>query len=118
MFGGFDIIFFVLWVIVFFGILGAFVAMLVASIRRKVKNDNSPRLTVDAKVVAKRTRVGRTAGEYSHRYTDYYVTFEVESGDRMELETEGNEFGLLVEGDIGSLTFQGTRYVSFERKKV
>ena len=27
----------------------------------------------------------------------------------------GKEYGMLVEGDIGKLTFQGTRYHGFER---
>ena len=39
----------------------------------------------------------------------------MESGDRMELEMAGSEYGLLVEGDNGKLTFQGTRYLGFER---
>ncbi len=49
-------------------------------------------------------------------FTDYYLTFEVESGDRMEFEVEGEEYGLLAEGDRGILNFQGTRYLGFERK--
>jgi len=40
----------------------------------------------------------------------------VESGDRMELHVAGHEFGMLIEGDRGMLTFQGTRYLGFERK--
>lgn len=45
----------------------------------------------------------------------FHVTFQVESGDRMELPVSGREYGMLAEGDIGKLTFQGTRYLSFER---
>ena len=48
--------------------------------------------------------------------TSYYVTFQVESGDRMELSVRGKEYGLLAEGDYGRLTFQGTRYLGFQRK--
>ena len=48
--------------------------------------------------------------------TTYYVTFQVESGDRMELNLSGQEYGLLAEGDRGKLTFQGTRYLGFERE--
>jgi hypothetical protein len=33
----------------------------------------------------------------------------------MELQMDGRDYGLLVEGDIGRLTFQGTRYLKFER---
>ena len=29
---------------------------------------------------------------------------------------DGDEYGLLVEGDQGLLTFQGTRYLGFERR--
>lgn len=47
--------------------------------------------------------------------TTYYVTFQVESGDRMELHVSGIEYGMLVEGDYGKLTFQGTRYLEFVR---
>lgn len=47
----------------------------------------------------------------------YYVTFEVESGDRMELHVPGREYGQLAEGDKGKLSFQGTRYLGFERRR-
>ena len=44
------------------------------------------------------------------------MTFQVESGDRIELNVSGPEYGMLVEGDRGDLSFQGTRYLGFERK--
>ncbi len=107
----------------FFGIMGVFVPLIfllvfgiiavsiIQSVGKWNKNNNSPKLTVDAKVIAKRTHVW---GDHSR--TDYFITFEVESGDRMELEIPDNQFGFLVEGDKGKLTFQGTRYLGFERK--
>ena len=51
----------------------------------------------------------------AHTFTTYYVTFQVESGDRMELRLSGTEYGQLAEGDTGKLSFQGTRYLGFER---
>ena len=54
-------------------------------------------------------------GFHSSSSTSYYVTFEVESGDRMELSVSGSEYGMLAEGDTGTLKFQGTRYLGFER---
>lgn len=83
------------------------------------KNNNSPRLTVPVTVVSKRANVsyhhhGTTNAH--HASTTYYVTFLVESGDRMELHVTGQEYGKLIEGDIGNLTFQGTRYLGFERQ--
>ncbi len=86
------------------------------------KNNNSPRLTVGATVLSKRTEVSyyhhhNNVGNNIHRpsYTVHFVTFQVESGDRMELEMSGQDYGLLVEGDRGYLTFQGTRYLGFQR---
>ena len=55
------------------------------------------------------------AGMHHSHSTTYYVTFQVESGDRMELHVAGHEYGMLIEGDRGMLTFQGTRYLGFER---
>ena len=52
---------------------------------------------------------------HSAASTAYFVTFEVESGDRMELAVTGEEYGLLIEGDTGRLTFQGTRVKGFDR---
>ena len=95
------------------------VASLVRSGKQWHRNNNSPRLTVDAKVLAKRHDISRrrSAGEHHHYHTtnSYFVTFEVSSGDRMELQLQGHEYGLLIEGDKGKLTFQGTRYLGFER---
>ena len=50
-----------------------------------------------------------------HSSTWYYATFQVESGDRMELSIPDRDYGYLVEGDRGSLAFQGTRFLSFSR---
>lgn len=51
---------------------------------------------------------------HSHN-TTYYVTFQFESKERMEFLVRGREYGMLVEGDYGRLTFQGIRYLGFER---
>jgi len=92
------------------------VSSLVSSFRQWNKDNHSPKLTVPVTVVGKREdyRRRRNGNHTSHR-TYYYVTFQVESGDRMELRLQGNEYGLLVEGDRGNLTFQGSRYLGFAR---
>lgn len=111
-----------LFFIVFGIILIVFVVTFVRGIGEWRKNNNSPRLTVPAKVVSKRTSVshGHHHSASGHMHTTgstwYYATFEVESGDRMELALSGSEYGMLAEGDTGKLTFQGTRYLSFERE--
>lgn len=88
------------------------------------KNNQLPRLTVDAKVVSKRENTTHYQDNANYEVTHavtmrtnttYYVTFEVESGDRMEMCVDGQQYGMLAEGDSGKLTFQGTRYLGFDR---
>lgn len=109
-FGGFFGIFPLIFIIMFGLVFGLIVSTLFKSAKQNHKNNNSPRITSEATVVTKRTKVW---GDHSH--TNYYTTFQFESGDRLELEIPHNQFGYLVEGDHGKLTFQGTRFVSFER---
>lgn len=117
-FGGFEVIFFLM----FFLVLGIILFTFIKGVAQWNKNNHSPRLTVPVTIVTKRTQVGHHhhAGadgvHHTSTYTTYYVTFQVASGDRMELTVLGKEYGLLVEGDRGQLTFQGTRYLSFIRE--
>ena len=83
-------------------------------------NNRSPRLTVNAVVLSKRTHMDmhsypRDTVAYHSASTNYFATFQFDSGDRMEFMLSGQDFGYLIEGDRGLLTFQGTRYLSFER---
>lgn len=108
-----------LFIVVFMFVFGVVVYTFIRSIKQERNNNQSPRLTVEAKVVTKRTSFYRSAGTnhtVGHGHTSYFVTFEVKSGDRMELQVQGYEYGMLVEGDFGELTFQGSRYLGFQRK--
>lgn len=118
--GGFDLMFSIfpfLFITVFVIVIGTFVVMAVRGVGTWSKNNASPRLTVSAQVVTKRTQVSHHHHQdsMSHTSTAYYATFQVESGDRMEFSVSGAEYGMLAEGDQGSLTFQATRYLGFER---
>lgn len=116
---GFDL-FYIMFMLVFLMVAGVFVMTAVKGFLQWNKNNHAPRLTVSATVIAKRTNVSRHhhGGNMHHttHSTTYYVTFQVESGDRMELYMAGHEFGMLLEGDKGMLHFQGTRYLGFERQ--
>ncbi|MDP5273187.1 DUF2500 domain-containing protein [Chengkuizengella axinellae] len=104
--------------IVFIIVIGGIIFTLFKGITQWNYNNKQPVLSVNAKVVAKRDQIRRRRQNDRHssyNSTTYYTTFEVESGDRMELEMTGEQFGLLVEGDLGKLTFQGSRYKGFER---
>ena len=112
MFSIFPIFFMVMFVFVF----GMIIMTFAKGIKEEHKNNNSPRLTVSATVVAKRDQVSvHHHDHHRHSNTRYFVTFQVDSGDRMELQLSGPEYGMLIEGDYGKLTFQGTRFLTFER---
>ena len=108
--------------VIFILVFGIIIFSIIKGIGQWSNNNKQPVLSVKAKVVTKRThttsRSSNSMNDNQHIHsssTFYHVTFEVESGDRMELQISGSEFGLLAEGDVGKLTFQGTRYKNFER---
>lgn len=117
-------IFPVIFVIIFFIVIGSIVTTSVKGISQWSHNNKQPILDINCKVVSKRFEVSRTAGHtdsnglhHSGRtYTTYYVTFEFESGDRMEFKVSDSDYGMIVEKDVGKLTFQGTRFLGFNRK--
>ena len=126
--GGFDAMFTIVPVIIGIGfvlVFGIIIFRMVTGATEWSKNNNSPVLITDATIVAKRMAVSRHnhinhnnhAMNHHSEATTYFVTFEVPSGDRMELKVKDKEYGLLAEGDVGKLTFQGTRYKEFERVK-
>ncbi|WP_338472610.1 DUF2500 domain-containing protein [Niallia sp. XMNu-256] len=110
----------IIFVIIFIGII----VSLFSGLRQWKKNEDSPRLSVPAIVKIKRTNVTRHShhqdnNSHSHSSsTTYFITFEFESGDRSEFHVSGKAYGMLAEGDIGTLTFQGTRYIDFTRTKL
>lgn len=95
-----------------------FFAVFAKNIAQWFKNENSPRLTVPAKIVdmQRKTHHHHSNGHHHHTHS-YHVTFEVESGDRMELKVSRSEYDMLTVGDSGKVSFQGTRYLGFERKQ-
>ncbi|MDD6036100.1 MAG: DUF2500 domain-containing protein [Lachnospiraceae bacterium] len=115
----------VLVILMFIVVLTVFIVAFIKGIGQWNKNNHSPRLNVDATVVAKRTDISHSSGHHDHSAgmhtdghtsTSYFVTFQVRSGDRIEFHVSGEEYGLLAEGDYGDLSFQGTRYLGFVRK--
>ena len=122
LFDYFDILFPVL-ITLAFGVFGLAVARGIVTWN---KNNHCSRITAPAVIVAERTNVirhnhvnaGDTTGAHGFHtdtHTTYYVSFQFESGDRMEFQVYGSEYGMLAEGGEGKLTFRGTRYLSFER---
>ena len=123
---GFDVTFSIMQIImllVFVLVLGSIIVTLIRGVGEWNKNNQSPKLSVPAKVVSRRTAVSHhhhhqgNGMHHTHTATSYYATFQVESGDRIEFLVSGTEYGMLAEGDSGELTFQGTRYLNFQRNE-
>ena len=123
-FDSFDTTFGIVFVIIAVGFVIVFGSIIVCGFQGAAqwkKNNQSPVLTVEAEVVAKRADVSHNSHhdangmDHYSTSTTYYATFQVESGDRMEFQVPDTEYGMLVEGDRGRLTFQGTRYQGFQR---
>ena len=111
----------IMFVLVFVMVIGTFIVTGIKGVTEWNNNNNSPRLSVNAMVVSKRSDVSHHHHHHANGHnhvthsTTYYVTFQVDSTDRMELRVSGSEYGMLIEGDYGVLSFQGTRYLGFER---
>jgi hypothetical protein len=111
--------------IIFVIIIGTIIFRAVQGLSEWSHNNSQPVLIVPAKVVTKRQNVSVHQHHHHHdnghvhshdsTSTQYFATFELEGGARLELQISGRESGLLAEGDTGELTYQGTRYNGFRR---
>ena len=84
------------------------------------KNNRAPRISLAAVVLDKRDHRSHHRHHHGgHVHTThsstYYVTFAFDNGERIELCVPSGEYGLMIAGDRGILTFQGTRFLDFQR---
>lgn len=113
------IIFLIMFLLSSLSFGAVFVFIIVFAVKQKSKNDSAPRVTLEARVVDKRTVSHRHYNHHnnlSHRHYYHYVTFELQDGQRTELCVSLGEFDALAVADEGMLTMQGTRFISFEKK--
>lgn len=111
---------FVSWFVplIFIIIIAAMLFTIIKNVSEWLSNNKKPVETEKAKMITKRENVRRAAGRrrgLAGSQTAYFATFELENGERKEFKLKGKEYAMLAEGDTGHLTFQGTRYHSFER---
>ena len=114
-FGLIDTLFPIMFIAVFVLIVGTAIHGISQNVARNSRDNASPQLSVEAAVVAKRSDTRHGSNRVGRTY--YFATFEVESGDRLEFDMDGHDYGMLVEGDRGMLSFQGSRYLGFERRR-
>lgn len=109
----------VIFILTFLVISSVIIYAIYTSYRNWKYNNSQPKIAVEAFVVTKRNDQSmrrHTNTNHFHRTTYYYLTFEFSTGDRKEFEVDSSEFALLRENDTGVLTFQGNRFIRFERK--
>ncbi|WP_068496599.1 DUF2500 domain-containing protein [Paenibacillus kribbensis] len=103
---------------IFFTVFGIMALFMIIGIGKTIgaglSNQAAELVQRSCKVVDKRTRVRGGSGDFSAS-TYYYITFEFDGGERMELEVKDTDFGMIVVGDCGELHYKGTRFVGFVR---
>lgn len=96
-------------------VAGTFLYVIIKGISQWSLNNASQLLTRSCTVVDKRSEVWGGSGDSSAN-TSYYITFEFEDSTRVELPVNTKHYGLIVTGDLGELTYQGTRFKQFTRR--
>ncbi|WP_042142024.1 DUF2500 domain-containing protein [Paucisalibacillus sp. EB02] len=118
-FSFFEDLFPIIFGLIFIIILLVFITGAFKGVSEWRKNEQSPQLSVPAIIKSKRTNVSHHHGNdhHGHTSTTYYATFEFDSGDRQEFRLSAREYGQIAENDLGILTFQGSRFLGFERSR-
>lgn len=92
----------------------AFALVLVKNISEWSHNNQQPQIPAQAAVISKRTQTHHHNHD-GHMHVDhtYYVTFEYPDGERLEARVPHRTYRDMQEGARGTLTMQGSRFISF-----
>lgn len=109
-----------LFIGLFIGVICVIGATLLPHLLEWFDNSQQSVQRIYARVIAKRVNIYGSVHSQTgiQTTTTYYVTFEFDNQERRELTVSGPEYGMLVEGDVGILEFQGTQYHGFERERL
>lgn len=129
--GTFFSLFMVLFFLAFFAIIGLFIYRAVSFGRGRAAQAAAPEVQAQARVVDKRVEaigpgadasvlaspnlVRVSMGDES-LYQLHRITFEQPGGERFELSVPASQYGLIVEGDAGTVTMKGTELIAFSRE--
>jgi hypothetical protein len=100
--------------LVFTLVVGTFLFVIIRGLKLWLSNNAAELVRQSCSVVDKRTEVWGGSGESSTN-TNYYITFQFADNTRKELPISPKHFGVIVIGDQGELTFQGSRFKEFKR---
>lgn len=99
-------------------VFGAIAWAMISAISQWMSDNAAPVETFEARIIAKRDKITRgtsTPNTSGATFHSYFATFEYSNGQRKEFGIKESDFGVLMEGDNGTLTFQGSRFNSFQR---
>jgi hypothetical protein len=99
------------FVFIFIAIMVGIIILLIVS--SFISIASSPRLAREARVIGKRLYV---SGGTNGSSTSYYATFEFPDGSREEFNVGSQIYGMIAEGDMGTLQSQGTYVSNFNRR--
>ena len=103
--------------IIFVVVIGSIIVGIFRNLAEWRNNNAQPLLKVTASVVTKRQHVSGGGNDTSPS-THYYTTFEtVDDGLRQEFSVSPTEYSGMADGDVGSLTYQGTRFQGLVRQR-
>jgi hypothetical protein len=95
-------------------VIGGFLYVIIKGLSTWLANNATQIISQRCRIVDKRTEVWGGSGD-SSASTNYYLTFEFEDHTRKELHVSAKHYGLMVSGDQGELSYQGTRFKEFKR---
>ena len=82
--------------------------------RDRRKNNKAEKIRTRATVLSKRMNCDNIAHQHPRDGgTVFYVTFRTGNGSDVELTMSDSDYGAFTEGTEGTLTYQGTRFMSF-----
>lgn len=110
-------IFIVFFWLVILGVVGVLLYVIIRGLTGWHKNNSQDIYSDPVKVVDKRTHVWGGTGNTGSS-TSYYITFEYENGERQEFMVSAKVYSQLAAGDLGTLTWQGTRFHDFQRVRL
>ncbi len=94
-----------------------FLLPVVVLLRQSAKDNAEPVRTIPVKLVMKRSEVIPSRRALSYRL--YSILFLTEEDEILEFHMNTKfDWDMLNEGDLGNLTYQGSRYIKFERTHI
>lgn len=95
-------------------VVGVFLYVIIFGLKSWFSNNAAELMHQSATVIDKRTEVWGGSGDSSAN-TNYFITFQFDDQSRKELPIPVQHFGMIVVGDFGELSYQGTRFKEFKR---